>query len=223
MAASPAVSSFVVWDYVVFSLMLLVSAAIGMYYAVAGEGQRNSRDFLTGGRSMSAVPVAMSLTAGFMSAITVLATPSEVYRYGGIYGIYGISYILVVVVSSEIFMPVFYRLGITSTYEVSNILAMSGQCISNVFIVFHYTDVLQYQQVAFVQGFYQDLSSLCISIQIIWSTVYYTVWQSLSTIKIYYSTTIVYCTMQLLLLSSRDLKAYYSAWFSTSLYWIGSI
>ncbi|XP_064199282.1 sodium-coupled monocarboxylate transporter 1-like [Anguilla rostrata] len=117
MAASPAVSSFVVWDYVVFALMLLVSAAIGLYYALAGEGQRSSRDFLTGGRSMSAVPVAMSLTAGFMSAITVLATPSEVYRYGAIYGLYGISYILVVVVSAEIFLPVFYRLGITSTYE----------------------------------------------------------------------------------------------------------
>ncbi|KAJ8381934.1 hypothetical protein SKAU_G00027120 [Synaphobranchus kaupii] len=110
-------SSFVVWDYVVFALMLLVSAAIGVYYALAGEGQRSSRDFLTAGRSMSAVPVAISLTAGFMSAITVLATPSEVYRYGGIYGFYGITYILVVVVSSEIFLPVFYRLGITSTYE----------------------------------------------------------------------------------------------------------
>ncbi|KAG9345664.1 hypothetical protein JZ751_008808 [Albula glossodonta] len=110
-------SSFVVWDYVVFALMLLVSAAIGIYYALTGEGQHSSRDFLMGGRSMSAVPVALSLTAGFMSAITVLATPSEVYSYGGIYAIYCISYVLVVLVSSEVFLPVFYRLGITSTYE----------------------------------------------------------------------------------------------------------
>ncbi|KAJ8392337.1 hypothetical protein AAFF_G00077010 [Aldrovandia affinis] len=117
MAALPAVTSFVVWDYVVFALMLLVSTAIGIYFALTGKDQHSSNDFLMGGRSMSALPVAMSLTAGFMSAITVLATPSEVYRYGAIYGLYGISYVPVVVVSSEVFLPVFYRLGITSTYE----------------------------------------------------------------------------------------------------------
>ncbi|XP_036374308.1 sodium-coupled monocarboxylate transporter 1 [Megalops cyprinoides] len=117
MAAAPAVAFFSVWDYMVFALMLLVSAAIGIYYALTGTGQRSSRDFLTGGRGMTAVPVALSLSASFMSAITVLATPSEVYRYGAIFGVYAVSYALVVAVCSEVFLPVFYRLGITSTYE----------------------------------------------------------------------------------------------------------
>ncbi|XP_062338651.1 sodium-coupled monocarboxylate transporter 1 [Osmerus eperlanus] len=117
MAVSPAVGSFVAEDYVVFALMLLVSAAIGVYYAIVGTGQSSSRDFLMGGRSLSAVPVSLSLTASFMSAITVLATPAEVYRYGASFGLYSLSYVLMVVVSSEVFLPVFYRLGITSTYE----------------------------------------------------------------------------------------------------------
>ncbi|XP_072205621.1 sodium-coupled monocarboxylate transporter 1 [Excalfactoria chinensis] len=108
---------FSVWDYVVFAAMLLVSAVIGVYYAFAGGGQKTSKDFLMGGRSMSAVPVALSLTASFMSAVTVLGTPAEIYRYGAIFCIFAITYALVVLCSAEIFLPVFYRLGITSTYE----------------------------------------------------------------------------------------------------------
>uniref|UniRef100_A0A8B9RW80 Solute carrier family 5 member 8 n=1 Tax=Accipiter nisus TaxID=211598 RepID=A0A8B9RW80_9AVES len=110
-------ASFAVWDYVVFVAMLLVSAAIGVYYAFVGGGQKSSKDFLMGGRSMSALPVALSLTASFMSAITVLGTPAEIYRYGAIFCIFAITYGLVVLCSAEIFLPVFYRLGITSTYE----------------------------------------------------------------------------------------------------------
>ncbi|XP_074482442.1 sodium-coupled monocarboxylate transporter 1 [Sebastes fasciatus] len=109
--------SFVAADYVVFALMLLVSAAVGVYYAWADRGQRSSGDFLMGGRSLTALPVSLSLTASFMSAITVLSNPAEVYRYGANIGFYGLSYVVTMVVTSEIFLPVFYRLAITSTYE----------------------------------------------------------------------------------------------------------
>ncbi|XP_009462284.1 PREDICTED: sodium-coupled monocarboxylate transporter 1 [Nipponia nippon] len=108
---------FTVWDYVVFAAMLLISAVIGVYYAFAGGGQKTSKDFLMGGRSMSALPVALSLTASFMSAVTVLGTPAEIYRYGAIFCVFAITYGLVVLCSAEIFLPVFYKLGITSTYE----------------------------------------------------------------------------------------------------------
>lgn len=118
MDAPRGIGTFVVWDYVVFSCMLLISAAIGIYYAFAGGGQKTSTDFLMGGRSMTAVPVALSLTASFMSAVTILGSPSEVYRFGAMYSIFAITYFLVVVISAEIFLPVFYKLGITSTYEV---------------------------------------------------------------------------------------------------------
>ncbi|XP_048213368.1 sodium-coupled monocarboxylate transporter 1 [Perognathus longimembris pacificus] len=111
------IGGFVVWDYVVFAGMLLISAAIGIYYAFAGGGQHTSKDFLMGGRSMTAVPVALSLSASFMSAVTVLGTPSEVYRFGAIFSVFGITYFLVVIISAEVFLPVFYKLGITSTYE----------------------------------------------------------------------------------------------------------
>lgn len=52
-----------------------------------------------------------------MSAVTVLGTPAEVYRFGAIFSIFAITYFFVVVLSAEVFLPVFYKLGITSTYE----------------------------------------------------------------------------------------------------------
>ncbi|KAJ3612056.1 hypothetical protein NHX12_020333 [Muraenolepis orangiensis] len=119
-SGSPAVgSSFGAADYAVFALMLLVSAVVGVYYAWAdrARGGGSVGDFLTGGRSLTAGPVSLSLTASFMSAITVLASPAEVYRYGASFGLVGFSYILTIFVTSELFLPVFYRLAITSTYE----------------------------------------------------------------------------------------------------------
>ncbi|NXH84059.1 SC5A8 protein, partial [Edolisoma coerulescens] len=116
-SSSGRMGRFTVWDYVVFAAMLLISAIIGIYYAFVGGGQKTSKDFLMAGRSMSALPVALSLTASFMSAVTVLGTPAEIYRYGAIFCVFAITYGLVVLCSAEIFLPVFYKLGITSTYE----------------------------------------------------------------------------------------------------------
>ncbi|XP_056281325.1 sodium-coupled monocarboxylate transporter 1 [Pseudoliparis swirei] len=114
---SVAAGSFVAADYAVFAVMLLVSAAVGVYFAWMDRGQASLGDFLMGGRRLTALPVSLSLTASFMSAITVLSNPAEVYRYGASIGFYGLSYMMTMVVTSEIFLPVFYRLAITSTYE----------------------------------------------------------------------------------------------------------
>uniref|UniRef100_A0A8D0C9P7 Sodium-coupled monocarboxylate transporter 1 n=1 Tax=Salvator merianae TaxID=96440 RepID=A0A8D0C9P7_SALMN len=117
MSGCRTIGGFGTWDYVVFGAMLLISAAIGVYYAFAGGGQKTSKDFLMGGRRMTGLPVALSLTASFMSAVTVLGTPAEVYLFGARFSVFAITYLLVVVLSAEVFLPVFYRLGITSTYE----------------------------------------------------------------------------------------------------------
>ncbi|KAJ8333954.1 hypothetical protein SKAU_G00412730 [Synaphobranchus kaupii] len=66
---------------------------------------------------MSCGPVALSLTASFMSAVTILGAPADVYRFGGAYIFFGVAFLFVVVLSAEVFVPVFYRSGITSTYE----------------------------------------------------------------------------------------------------------
>uniref|UniRef100_A0A8C7D6V0 Solute carrier family 5 member 8, like n=1 Tax=Oncorhynchus kisutch TaxID=8019 RepID=A0A8C7D6V0_ONCKI len=111
------VASFSVWDYVVFVGTVLGAAGIGLFQAIRGRKNNSSGEFLLGGRQMTAVPVAMSLTASFMSGITVIGTPAEAYRFGADYWIFAISYAIMSIITAEIFVPLFYRLGITSTYE----------------------------------------------------------------------------------------------------------
>lgn len=112
--------TFQAGDYVVFALLFVVSSGIGVFFAIKEWKKESSQDFLVGGRQMSCGPVALSLTASFMSAVTVIGAPSDVYRYGASYIIFGIAYTFVVFLTAEVFLPVFYRSGITSTYEVSS-------------------------------------------------------------------------------------------------------
>ncbi|KAG7226798.1 hypothetical protein INR49_014147 [Caranx melampygus] len=111
------VATFSVWDYVVFAGTILLSAGIGLFQAIRGRKETSSAEFLLGGRQMTAVPVAMSLTASFMSGITVIGTPAEAYRFGAAFWLFGFSYAIMSAVTAEIFVPLFYRLGITSAYE----------------------------------------------------------------------------------------------------------
>ncbi|XP_072049182.1 sodium-coupled monocarboxylate transporter 1-like [Amphiura filiformis] len=111
------VSTFSEWDYVVFGCMLLVSAGIGVFHACVGEGQKDTKQYLVGGRSMSGLPVGMSLVASFMSAITVLGTPAEIYNYGTMFWWFALSYLIVSLLVAFVYMPLFYKLHITSVYE----------------------------------------------------------------------------------------------------------
>ncbi|XP_047015841.1 sodium-coupled monocarboxylate transporter 2 isoform X2 [Ictalurus punctatus] len=112
-----AVAMFQVWDYVVFACLFLVSSGIGVFFAIKERKKVSSNEFLVGGRQLTCGPVALSLTASFMSAVTVIGTPSEVYRFGATFIIFAIAYTLMVILTAELYLPVFYRSGITSTYE----------------------------------------------------------------------------------------------------------
>lgn len=109
------------WDYLVFSLMLLVSVGIGIYHGFIGGGkQKTAAEFLLADGDMNPIPVAMSLTASFISAVTFLGTPGEVYIYGSFFIWFGIAYIFTGLLTIRCFLPMFFRSGSTSAYEVSN-------------------------------------------------------------------------------------------------------
>ena len=64
----------------------------------------------------------MSLVASFMSAITLLGTPKEVYVAGTQYCALVLSYPLVMAASAYWYMPVFYKLNVSTSYEVGTYL-----------------------------------------------------------------------------------------------------
>lgn len=110
-------------DYVVFAALLLFSTCIGLFFAYfdskkkSKESDFDESGYLVGNRSMSAGPVALSLTASFMSSITVISTPAEIYYYGAMFMWFFVSYVLVAIIVNFLYMPFFYRQGYTSTYQ----------------------------------------------------------------------------------------------------------
>ena len=113
------VNTFGVLDYAVFALFLLSSALIGLYFGWKGRKSTDNKDFLTGNRNLAMFPVVMSLAASFMSTNTTLGVPAEVYTLGAQFAVSIVPFTIAVILSAEVFMPVFYRLNMTSVNEVS--------------------------------------------------------------------------------------------------------
>ncbi|XP_077513104.1 sodium-coupled monocarboxylate transporter 1-like [Amblyomma americanum] len=114
---SSLVNRFTVWDYLVFCGTLAVSSSIGIYYALCGTRKVSTDEFLMGGRSLKVFPVALSILASFMSAITLLGTASEMYVAGTQYVVMCVSYCFVIPAAAYFYMPVFHHLQLTSAYE----------------------------------------------------------------------------------------------------------
>ncbi|XP_045519101.1 sodium-coupled monocarboxylate transporter 2 isoform X1 [Pieris brassicae] len=104
-------------DYGVLAAMLFVSCAIGVFYGYCGEKQTTGDDFLLGGSSMGTFPMALSLAASFVTAIELLGNPAEMYIAGAQFWMICIAFVLVVPISSQLYLPVFMRLRLTSCYE----------------------------------------------------------------------------------------------------------
>ncbi|KAH9509620.1 Sodium-coupled monocarboxylate transporter 1, partial [Bulinus truncatus] len=128
-------NSFGVWDYVVFSAMLFVSLAIGVWFAVRGGGQKTQGEYLMGNRNMSVLPVAISILVSFMSAILILGTPAEMYTQGTEYIVTLIGLCMGIILASLLFVPLLYPLKLTSVYEYlevrfnSRCARLVGTCI----------------------------------------------------------------------------------------------
>lgn len=109
---------FVVVDYVIFAVLLAASMGIGLYYALSGGRQRTTQEFLMADRNMRCLPVSLSLIASFQSAVAIIGVPAEIYTHGTQYWFIGCAYILGLLIPAHVFIPVFYRLRVSSAYQV---------------------------------------------------------------------------------------------------------
>lgn len=108
-------------DYAVLGSMLLVSCLIGTFYGFFAKKQETSEDFLLGGSTMGTFPMAMSLAASFITAIELLGNPAEMYAQGTQFWMTCLAFILVVPITSYLYLPVYMKLRLTSSYEYLNL------------------------------------------------------------------------------------------------------
>ena len=101
-------------DYAIFGVMLLISFGIGIYHAFKSSG---NEEFVMGSRSFGVIPMAISLCASFNSAYMILGIPSEIYSYGTQFYIMIFGTGLGVLIASELWLPILYRIQVVSIYE----------------------------------------------------------------------------------------------------------
>ncbi|KAL9897340.1 sodium-coupled monocarboxylate transporter 2-like isoform 1-T1 [Glossina fuscipes fuscipes] len=109
--------SFGVVDYIVFGIMLTVSASIGAYFGFFSKSKNTTDEYLLGGKKMKTIPIAISLVASQLSGIAIMSIPAETYSYGLAYIFLVLSNILVVPTLTYIIVPVFYENNISNCYE----------------------------------------------------------------------------------------------------------
>lgn len=131
---------FGVIDYCTFTLLLVLSAATGIFYAfykrpttkaspedghpAAAEnfGSKAMSEYLLGSRRLRVFPVAMSLIGSYISATTILGTPTEIYNYGTQYWLIVVPLCLMCFVICQVYMPVYCALKLGSSYEVCGLI-----------------------------------------------------------------------------------------------------
>ncbi|KAM7346481.1 putative sodium-dependent multivitamin transporter [Cochliomyia hominivorax] len=110
-------AQFGAWDYTILGIVLIISAGIGIYYRLTGGKQKTTKEYLLADRGMGITPVAFSLTASLMSAVTILGVSAENYQYGTQFVLINIAYVLATPFAAYLILPVFYRLKTASVYE----------------------------------------------------------------------------------------------------------
>ena len=108
-------------DFLIISLMLIVSLAIGIYHACSRGKQRTTSEYLLGNRAMSIIPVTISLMVTKSSPLTLLRYPAEVYAHGSQWFEATAGCIVGSIGALYLFLPVLYPLKLTSVNEVINV------------------------------------------------------------------------------------------------------
>lgn len=113
---SESMQNFGTSDYIVFAVMLIACGFVGIYFGFVKKSSGED-EYLVGGRNMKMFPVSLSLIASFISGISLLGTPTEIYVHGTSYLFIMLTFITVSFAISIVFLPVFHDLKLTSTYE----------------------------------------------------------------------------------------------------------
>ena len=103
-------------DYAVIAAYAVMLLGIGVYY---GARSKSDKDYLLGGRTMKWFNLGLSLFATMLSAVTYLAVPGEMIKYGPVFVVGKIaSYPFVALVVGFFIIPRIMRLNVTSAYEI---------------------------------------------------------------------------------------------------------
>ena len=113
---------YLMWaDYLVFGVILAVYIIIGLVQGLRANKNQTAKDFMTAQGQMPMLPAVLSLLASVSSAIIIIGGPAEIHTQGAKYWLQCFGHGLACVLTALLFVPLFYRLGLTSVYEVCSL------------------------------------------------------------------------------------------------------
>nr|XP_039254243.1 sodium-coupled monocarboxylate transporter 1-like isoform X1 [Styela clava] len=108
-------------DFVIFIGMLIISSAVGVFFAYRDRETQSTDNYYFGSRKVSPILVSFSLAVSFISAITVIGLPVEIYLFGTIFAWVVLSHLIAVLISSTYYIPLLHRLQLKSVYQYLNL------------------------------------------------------------------------------------------------------
>uniref|UniRef100_A0A2K6W6K4 Sodium:solute symporter family protein n=1 Tax=Onchocerca volvulus TaxID=6282 RepID=A0A2K6W6K4_ONCVO len=103
-------------DIIVLLGLLAAISFFGLFTALRGAKQTSAAQILHGS-NVSVVTSALSVCSGFLSAVSLLGFPAEIYYQGTMLFWYGPMYMIAFPIVAYYFLPVFYNMKLTSIYE----------------------------------------------------------------------------------------------------------
>lgn len=79
-----------------------------------------AQEYMLGDKNQSVLPVAFSLMASFTSAILMFGMSAEVFYRSTQFSVVILAYVIGTPIIGYVYLPVFFRLGNLSLYEVSS-------------------------------------------------------------------------------------------------------
>lgn len=132
--------TFGAFDYCIFIGLLSIHALLGIYHALRRDRYKTAREFLLENRSINPIPVALSVLVSTMTSITYLGVPAETYIYGPTFWLMALNKPLVALIVARTFVPIFYRLKVTTIYEYlelrfGKLMSICGATLNFLFIL----------------------------------------------------------------------------------------
>ena len=110
-------------DYVIFGLFLLASSVIGIYFGYKHRKQMTSAEYLLASRSVSWIPICISLVVSFFSSVGIMGITANIYMTGVTFALHVFSFLVPIVLNAEVFAPIFRKLELVSVNNVSKYIA----------------------------------------------------------------------------------------------------
>ncbi|EEC11031.1 sodium-dependent multivitamin transporter, putative [Ixodes scapularis] len=106
-------------EYVIFGLLMIANLGLGLYFSFAKKSAITTSDeVFLGSRKLRMLPLAMSVLASMLSAVGIVGATAHFYAYGLRYHWSIGSKLLVMPFVMYVVVPVFYKLKLTSIFEI---------------------------------------------------------------------------------------------------------